>query len=363
MSNKVKFFLMGGAIFIIIALFFISLVQAKIVCDEKTKGIGGQKYWECQGGATIKEVFGTEYTQGQNATMFIQVLDNDNQAFNSSLLCQLEVWNPSKTKIFNVGMFLLNGSNNTIFYRDFNPVPNATGVYIASASCFVPTFTNSSLEYYRFQSSVFNNNISTTQGTSTQMLTIPAGDSAFVCSTLFIEQEPYSKFGYVETVNVTGFWEGKGVAGIQSDVKLRLYKYFINTDTTQLLEQQTIININLNTTRATLRFSLNPMVFLDSSNEKLATDWCVRRVAGGTISYDFFYNGNTSLTNSSIIKLTLEKNVSIGYQELKGSGEFHVNDALTVNVPILSQSQSNTILIFVFIIIIIIFVVLVWWFS
>src|SRR3990170_9163634 len=64
-------------------------------------------------------IHGTEYTQGQDGTVFVQVLDSTGQPFNQSILCELEIYAPNKTRILDVGMFKLNATvNNGIFYYD-----------------------------------------------------------------------------------------------------------------------------------------------------------------------------------------------------------------------------------------------------
>jgi hypothetical protein len=305
-------------------LLMLNIATAKIKCEEKIKGGGssGDKYLECEGGSIIEEVFGTEYIQDQNGTVFIQVLDNNNEPFNYTILCELKVWYPNKTLASDVGLFSLAGSNNTIFYRDYAPIFNTTGVYITSATCSTPMFFNSTLKYLRFNVTINSYFIDYSRGNSEVDLSISAG-TTFACSPLFIET--INLMNYVEYVNVTSFWEGKGAAGINSDVKVNLYKFYSNTQTYDLIETDIINNINLNATRSTIINNFEPRVFLDVNNEKLAVDLCVRRVSGGVVGYDLYFNSNTTGSNSSLLKTTLNKNVSIGFQEVKGSGEIHVS--------------------------------------
>lgn len=358
------------SIFVILSVALMSNVAlGKFVCDEKTKGIGGgaTKYYECEGGATIKEVFGTEYVQGQTATMFIQVLDNNNQPFNSSLLCQLEIWSPNKTKIFDVGMVLLSGSNNTIFYRDFNPVPNSSGVYIASATCSTPTSANKTREFLK-QNATFPDYLEKGTGSSpaTISYTLTAGNTDFICQppTFFQEEGNYDKYFYIEQINSTTYWDKTGVPAVFVDLRMRVYKQNINTLETELVFINTVFNISLTNVIKEVNFTSLPMIFLDPNTERIAIDYCARTVvAGGSLTANLRYNGNTATTNSSILKTTFEKNISIGYQELRGSGEFHVNALSELNPPFLSTTETNAIWIIIFVIFIAIFITAIWWMT
>lgn len=342
-----------------------NIATAKIKCEEKTKGGagGGEKYLECEGGATIEQVFGTEYIQGQNGTLFVQVLNNDMQPFNLTLLCRLKVWYPNKTLYQDVGMFELNNSNNTIFYRDFQPLPNVSGVFIASADCFVPVFANSTLKYLRYNTTTNVYYIDINQGVSEIDYVITAGQT-YVCSDKFTET--INTMNYVDFINTTTYWNGKGVAGIQSDIKAELYKYNIPTDTYELLEVNFITNINLNTTRSTQTFSFSPKIFLNPTIEKLALDYCVKRISGGAVGYDFYFDGNTIGGNASMTKYTLTKNISSGYQEIKGAGEIHVTTTTDWNVfvpPLFTTAETNIIWIILFVIFVAIFIMIIWKFT
>lgn len=78
-------------------------------------------------------ISGTEYQVGDNATVFLQLLNSTNQAVNNAL-CYLKTYYPNKTVLFNnVNMPYFIGSDG-LYYYDF-VVPNTAGVYMLSANC------------------------------------------------------------------------------------------------------------------------------------------------------------------------------------------------------------------------------------
>ena len=90
--------------------------------------------------------FGTEYHAGENGTAWLQLL-RDYLPINDAT-CYLTIYNPDKTKFLdNVLMFYLSGSDG-IYYYDM-AIPDATGVYMATASCYEPAraFTDDFLDY------------------------------------------------------------------------------------------------------------------------------------------------------------------------------------------------------------------------
>ena len=77
---------------------------------------------------------GTEYIIGENGKMFLQFLDNNNQAINNSE-CFLSLWYPDNSYFLNET--LMNYLSDGIYYKNFL-IPNIEGVYPASAKCYVP---------------------------------------------------------------------------------------------------------------------------------------------------------------------------------------------------------------------------------
>jgi uncharacterized coiled-coil DUF342 family protein len=87
---------------------------------------------------------GTEYQVGDLGKMFLQFLDANNNAVSNSE-CFLSIWYPNDTIITgfnNTLMSKLNNASEGIYYKNIN-IPNVTGVYPASAKCYLPlTFNN-----------------------------------------------------------------------------------------------------------------------------------------------------------------------------------------------------------------------------
>lgn len=89
-------------------------------------------------------VHGTEYVPGDNGKMFLQFLDANYNPVNNSE-CFIQVWYPNDTIVPGLNYTIMSHLNNLeegIFYKNFI-IPNVTGVYPASAKCFLPlTFNN-----------------------------------------------------------------------------------------------------------------------------------------------------------------------------------------------------------------------------
>lgn len=84
-------------------------------------------------------IFGTEYTVGDRARVFLQVRDSQGFPENNAD-CFLKAYYPSRINssadiyINNAPFLHLDGSDG-IYYYDINQIPNETGVYMLSASC------------------------------------------------------------------------------------------------------------------------------------------------------------------------------------------------------------------------------------
>jgi hypothetical protein len=77
---------------------------------------------------------GTEYQINDNGTVFLQLLDNNQQPVNNSI-CYLTMFSPDKTKILDGAMMTYLLTSEGLYYYDFI-VPNTVGVYMISARCF-----------------------------------------------------------------------------------------------------------------------------------------------------------------------------------------------------------------------------------
>jgi hypothetical protein len=97
------------------------------------------------------KIHGTEYFQNENATVWLQLL-RDYQPINNGS-CFVTIYFPNKTVWLNeILMTYLNDSDG-IYYYD-TVTPSTSGVYMVSASCYVPknAFTDDFLDYSKLES-------------------------------------------------------------------------------------------------------------------------------------------------------------------------------------------------------------------
>jgi len=85
------------------------------------------------------EFFGTEYRPGEKARIFLQLRDNQGLPENQGA-CSIDVYYPERVNstadhyIINAPMLHLEGSNG-LYYYDITTLPNETGVYMMTAGC------------------------------------------------------------------------------------------------------------------------------------------------------------------------------------------------------------------------------------
>lgn len=90
------------------------------------------------------DIHGTEYTSGQNAKVFLQLLDGDNQPIENSS-CYTSIYYPTN-QVWKYQQ-LMTYVNEGIFAYDFT-TPQVQGVYPVSAFCTLPTYEQNSTEVY-----------------------------------------------------------------------------------------------------------------------------------------------------------------------------------------------------------------------
>ncbi len=94
--------------------------------------------------------FGTDYVAGEKGTIWLQLLRNYQPINNAT--CHVTAYYPNKTKLLdNVLMNYLDGSDG-LYYYDLT-VPEQTGVYMLSASCYLPrhAFIDDFLNYSKLE--------------------------------------------------------------------------------------------------------------------------------------------------------------------------------------------------------------------
>jgi hypothetical protein len=95
--------------------------------------------------------FGTEYNPNEAGTIWLQLLRNYQPIDNSS--CYITAYFPNKTKMLDsIIMNYLSGSDG-LYYYDFT-VPSTVGVYMVSATCYIPSsaFIDDFLDYSKLES-------------------------------------------------------------------------------------------------------------------------------------------------------------------------------------------------------------------
>lgn len=98
--------------------------------------------------STVMKFHETEYSTGDNATFFLQLLE-DEQPVNDGY-CFLSAYYPDKTSLLtDVAMTHLSGSDGLYYYD--TTLPSQTGVYMLSATCFYP---KSTVDFYASGSTI-----------------------------------------------------------------------------------------------------------------------------------------------------------------------------------------------------------------
>ncbi len=98
----------------------------------------------------IATFFGTEYSAGEQGTLWLQLL-RDYVPINNAT-CYLKVYKPDKTMFLdNIDLNYLSNSDG-IYYYDFT-VPSTLGVYMVSATCYIPSqsWFDSFIDYSKIQ--------------------------------------------------------------------------------------------------------------------------------------------------------------------------------------------------------------------
>jgi hypothetical protein len=83
-------------------------------------------------------VMGTEYQTGDDATLFLQLLDENKYPITNSS-CFLTLLYPNKTIMIQDSL-MVNSNTEGLYYKELT-VPDIIGVYMASAKCYIPTLT------------------------------------------------------------------------------------------------------------------------------------------------------------------------------------------------------------------------------
>jgi len=283
-------------------------------------------------------VSGTEYQTGESATIFLQLKDSQGTPINDGQ-CYLDVYYPSYGNLSHpilyndIGMLYKNDSNG-IYYFDM-VIPNVTGVYMLGASCAYSYDVN---WIYPLEETVKKPTRTVTTGTfsgDTLVLNSFEDNQFTSCASVSKTCDAYYDFNTTEISNITN-----------------LSIYFMGeTDkiTTMTMMVWNWTSSSWITLPNTLTFAPTTTPTFPIGLGEMLTNNIVP--SNHTINYTtknvrirLYTTGANSINEwdnwLSLKFLTQEGQI----QELKGSGELHVSDALSNLTVNINQTQLNSIL-------------------
>jgi hypothetical protein len=280
---------------------------------------------------------GTEYNVGDYATIFLQLKDNQGFPINDGQ-CYLDVYYPSYANqshpilYDDIAMQYKNGSNG-LYYFDM-VIPNVTGVYMLGASCAYSYDVN---WLYPVFENVMKPNRTVTQGTY-------VGDTLFLNSLedwIYTECDSASK--------ICNAYYDFNTTGTSNITSLDIY-YSGETQTNGVVLNMSVWNWTSSawiTLPNTLTFHGTGTSGVPSGVDEFLTNTVVP--SNYTINYTtnivrvrlYSISGSTFTQWDNWLSLKfLTREGSI--QELKGSGELHVSNALQNLIVSLNASQNIT---------------------
>lgn len=286
-------------------------------------------------------VSGTEYNIGEDATVFLQLLNSSNQPVNNAL-CYLKAYYPNKTIFINNSQMTYYIGSDGLYYYDLT-VPNATGVYMLSANC---NFYNN-LTYSPAQQDTFVNSASNTTNYGNQTYFSIGRNGA---STFY--------YGYVQfnTTNITS-------GGIKS-VEIYLYQNLGLINTPVVTAQRVTSTWNESTVTWNTKPTNDAFVYDRQMVSQGWYKWNITNLMigwlnGSFANYGVFFNitpsaGTLNYTSPAskesgggyqpYILIQYETNEQIN--EIRGSGELHVSNTLltAINSVNMTANQSLSIL-------------------
>jgi len=273
------------------------------------------------------KAYGTEYQIGQNGTLFIKLLDNNELPINTGF-CSITAYYPNKTIKFmdnSPTTFLENG----LYYKDFF-VPNTEGLYIAYANC---VYNDNVYRYVPSEDCRYDGNIA--GGTSPQPLTFSEVDCVGFQTTA---GGTYQNFTYNYTsiglINLSAIsqidvnWVGQVGA---ANVNIQIYDW--NASVWDSL------GTSLASTGITLSCGNN--VYITRVRSQNFTSY----VRNNTVKVRIFRSGSAAMITDSM-EIIFHNNGSV-VASLKGSSEIHVNNFFngSVNLSVnLNSTQLGSIL-------------------
>jgi len=287
------------------------------------------------------ELFGTEYTSGQIAKVWLQLLDANRTYINNGV-CFVDVYAPvngmSLTNYIE-GAVMTNYNHDGIYYYDINPVPNSEGVYPTIAKCY---YSAGITPNYGTTIQMLNGSINTGSLANTQIL-----DGSYMTTTesplgggnprRYWSEINFSTGNICSNISeslLSGIvfdWTGRWNSNLDEDViTISVYNY---TSSTWINLPNTITGAGSGSKTVSNSIALTNMTkagLVNDSGTNLRlkfTDTSLNDTSSSSFDYDYLSVGCNQFLTSI-------------YEEIKGSSEIHVT---ATNTIVNETSIANTI--------------------
>jgi hypothetical protein len=285
-------------------------------------------------------IHGTEYQVGDNATVFLQLLNATNQPINDAL-CYLTLYYPNKTIFLNNANMMYMLSSAGLYYYDV-VAPSATGVYMVSASCdfsYNLTYINSSKDSYVISS------LPTANYGNETVFVVGAASSGAVNITSYVQFSNLTLNGNVTSAYLFLY----KVSGIGSNLTVNLYRVTSDWNESNITwNNQPTVNGYKYDSKV-----MNSIGWYSWNITNLLIGW----LNGTYTNYGMYLNFTSPALGTWNFSSFSSREYGGGYvpmilvmydstefiSEIRGSGELHVSDTLsnlTVNINV---TQLNNI--------------------
>jgi hypothetical protein len=286
------------------------------------------------------QISGTEYNIGENATVFLQLLDSNKLPINDAL-CYLTLYYPNKTIFLNNANMMYMLSSAGLYYYDM-VVPNSVGVYMVSASCdfsYNLTYINSSKDSY-----VVSSFPTTNYGNET-VFVVGAASSGAVNITSYVQFSNLTLNGNVTSAYLFLYKAG----GIGSNHIVNLYRVTSEWNESNITwNNQPIVNGYIWDSKV-----MNANGWYSWNITNLLRGW----LNGSYSNYGMYLNftspalGTWNFSSFSSREYGGEyvPRILVVYEsaefisEIRGSGEIHVSDTLSNLTVNINATQLNNI--------------------
>lgn len=267
------------------------------------------------------KVFGTEYRQGENGTIWLQLHDSNGNTVNNAS-CDLTVYYPDKTKWFDD--VVMNYLEKGIFYQDIYISDNLSGVYMMSVFC---EYEISEQEFQRPDNLEYNGNL------KDNSLMSPSEVEDSDCTFGKTEAGSYQQFNFIDN----------GIGNINlslvDELKIDWLGQNEKTATLQLYNWNTLTWDNLgasfinskgtdgdckNSHGVSRKITENFTDYIDSNELRVRIDMGIE-------------NKKLFTDNIGIHFHTLGETIN----DIRGSGEIHVNDWFNNYTQLISNEVWN----------------------